>query len=88
VVVNVDSAFLKVDFDPVVCCRPGNQTMMIIEGGYGNDSPSRLVDAHRPPTEFTQVVYDSHHLKCATLHLGKGRLSDIDPHRRFGLSPV
>jgi len=81
----VDAVLFKVHFHPVVCCRPGKQTVMIIVGRYGDDFPSRLLRAYGLPTEFTQVVYDVHHLERATFHLRKGRLSDVDPHWRFGL---
>jgi len=77
---NIDAILFKVHFDPVMRCRPGKQTVMIIEGGYGNGFTSRLVRAHRLSTEFTQVLYDLHHLERATLHLRKTRVSDVDPH--------
>src|SRR4030067_3452248 len=60
VVENVDPVLLKVHFDPVVCCSPGEQTVMIIVGGYCNDFAFRLVSAHGLPTEFAQVVCDLH----------------------------
>ena len=81
----VDAVLFKVHFDPVVCCRPGKQTVMIVEGGNGDDFPSPLVCAYRLPTEFAQVVYDLHNLERTTLHLRKACLSDVDSHRRSGL---
>jgi len=77
---DVDPVSFKVNFDPVVCCRLGKQTVMIIVGGYSNDFPSGLVCAHRLPTELAQIVYDLHYLEGSTLHLDKTRLSDVDPH--------
>jgi len=85
VVIDVDPVIFKVHFDPVVCCSPGKQTVMIIVGGYRSELPCRFVCAHWLPTEFAQIVYDLDNLKRSTLHLGKARLSNVDPHRGFAL---
>jgi hypothetical protein len=82
----VDALLFEVHFHPVVCRRPGKQTVMIVEGGYSNDFPSRLVCAYGLPTEFAQVVYDLHNLERATLHLWKACFSDVDSHCSSGLS--
>jgi hypothetical protein len=80
VVIEVDPVLIKVHFHPVVCCSLGNQIAMIVKGGYGDDSPSRLLFTNRPPTKLTQVVHDLDGLERAALHLGKSRLSDVDSH--------